>query len=247
MKDTLLNIVNLSLAYEDELVVDQINLKLHSDEILCIVGESGSGKTTLLRGICRDKNVLVLSGDVQTDLNRMGVISQNPNGAFNPLRRFDKQLRETLVSNGLEYREQEILDLFERIGLQDGASILRSRPFEMSGGMNQRIAIAATMLLEPKMLLCDEPTSALDEEATKAVLSELKRMSVENGTSIIMVTHDMQAVREICDHVLVLKNGNVVEQGSVSQVLNNPESDYTKALLDAVPVSRSDEWKISLA
>ncbi len=235
MKDTLLNIVNLSLAYEDELVVDQINLKLHSDEILCIVGESGSGKTTLLRGICRDKNVLVLSGDVQTDLNRMGVISQNPNGAFNPLRRFDKQFRETLVSNGLEYREQDILDLFERIGLQDGASILRSRPFEMSGGMNQRIAIAATMLLEPKMLLCDEPTSALDVTSANLVVDLLCRYRQKKHVGILLITHNLGIAAKMADRVAIMQKGRIIESGTTDEIFGNPKEAYTKQLMADVP------------
>ena len=268
MADTFFKYDSVTIEFDGEVAVDSVSFLVNPGEILGVVGESGSGKSTIIKSIngilnsdaCiksgqiiyNDKNLLTLNNREMRRIRgkEIGMIFQDSIGALCPIRTIGNQIVEAIRAheriNKKQAKERAFL-LLEKFNFTDVNKLWKSYPFELSGGMNQRVGIAMAMLLNPPLLLADEPTSALDEEATKAVLSELKRMSVENGTSIIMVTHDMQAVREICDHVLVLKNGNVVEQGSVSQVLNNPESDYTKALLDAVPVSRSDEWKISLA
>ena len=120
--------------------------------------------------------------------------------------------------------------------LKEGEQILKSCPFEMSGGMNQRIAIAAATAMHPDLLLADEPTSALDVTIQRQIIDELLRLRERYGMAVILVTHHIGVVREMADRVIILNQGRIVETGSVSEVLENPSQDYTKQLLDAVPV-----------
>lgn len=251
-----LQIRKLSAGYGNKTVVTDISFDLAPGEILGIVGESGCGKTTILRSILRLKgnDCRVFSGEVdfrgvnmadQSDRERrklygtgIGMIFQNSAGTFNPLRSFRRQFADTLRSNGL-YRagesEREILEAFERLDLPDGKVLLDSRPFEMSGGMNQRVAIAMNMVLKPSVLLADEPTSALDVNSQQQVMEELLKLRSNCGTAIVLVTHNIALVREIADRIIVLYAGRIVEQGPCREVTDHPAHPYTRALLKAVP------------
>ncbi len=250
MKNSICKIHNLSVSY-DETVLGVLNLDIYEGEILCIVGESGSGKSTLLKAITGvgdlrvDEGEIILNGvDVlglkEGERLRMlgteiGYVQQNPAGAFNPIRKFDKQFRETFKSNGLEMDYDKIGKVFSVLGLRDIDKLLRSRPYEMSGGMNQRIAIAAALVLEPKMLLCDEITSALDVSTSMKVCNELRMINETLGTTIVMVTHSMGVASMLADRIVIMKDGEIVEGGTKAEVLSNPESEYTKQLLCDVP------------
>ena len=252
MAEKLLEITDLSVDYGADTVVRNVSLSIGRGEIGCIVGESGSGKTTLLKAICGvEPQVHIGSGRVCFDGrevsamspkerrqmlgHEIGVISQNPSGSFNPLRKFDVQFKETMQSHGMEYNWQEILDLFERIGLEDGASILKSRPFEMSGGMNQRIAIAAVMLLQPKLLLCDEPTSALDVTSANLVVDLLCECRKVRNVGILMVTHNLGIAQKMADCVGIMKAGELIETQCCCDIFKAPQKAYTKQLIADVP------------
>ena len=165
----------------------------------------------------------------------MMLIQQNPAGAFNPIRTFDKQFRETLKSHDISFDNEKLNQLFVTLGLKDTQGILKSRPYEMSGGMNQRIAIAAAMLMDPELLLCDEITSALDVTTAIAVTDELLRLKNEKGTTIILVTHNLGIAANIADKIAIMSKGEVIEFGSAEQVLHDPQREYTRNLLRDVP------------
>ena len=131
--------------------------------------------------------------------------------------------------------ETKALELLSKLGFEDGKRILGSYPFELSGGMQQRVGIAAAMLLNPRILLADEPTSALDVTIQKQVVEEMRMVRDTFGTAIVLVAHNLGVIGAMADHVLVLKDGVCVEYGRTQEVLSNPQADYTKALLAAVP------------
>ena len=251
MSELILKIQDISLAYEECPVVTNLSLDVKRGELLCIVGESGSGKSTLLRAVCGDESVQVTEGSIlyeDCDIVRMkeaerqklkgtriGYIQQNPYGAFNPLRTIEVQFRETLKSHGKTFSRTELEELFGILELNNIDEILKSRPYELSGGMNQRIAIAASFILRPELLLCDEITSALDVTTAAAVMEELLKLKSENGTTIVLVTHNIGQASNIADRIAIMYQGKIVEFGESEKVLMQPEHEYTKKLLRDVP------------
>ncbi|WP_027398553.1 ABC transporter ATP-binding protein [Anaerovorax odorimutans] len=256
MNNTVLSVENLSVNYGGIDVISSINFKLNKGEILGIVGESGSGKSTLLKtilpiddlGIFLSGGKIIFENKILSSMTIMlrkelrgkhiGIIFQNPKTSFNPIRTYRKQFIETLKSHGKykkENFENQILEIFQNLNLLEGQRILDSCPYEMSGGMNQRIAIALSVLLEPSLLLLDEPTSALDVTAQEQVIDELLRMREYYQTSIIIVTHNIRVVSKIADKLGVMNKGKIVEFGTAKDVLENPKHLYTKSLFKAVP------------
>ncbi len=251
MSENILKIKDLLLSYEESCVVSGLDLDVKKGELLCIVGESGSGKSTLLRSVCGDASVHVNGGCIiydDRDIVRMrkserqkllgrhiGYIQQNPYGAFNPLRIIETQFRETLSSHGKALSRSELEEIFEILDLKNGDEILKSRPYELSGGMNQRIAIAASFILKPELLLCDEITSALDVTTAATVMDELLKLKSESGTTIVMVTHNIGQASNVADRIAIMYQGKIVERGDKAKVLSEPEHEYTKTLLADVP------------
>lgn len=251
MSETILKIQDISLAYEECPVVTNLSLDVKRGELLCIVGESGSGKSTLLRAVCGDESVKVTAGSIIYEARdivgmkgaerqklkgtHIGYIQQNPYGAFNPLRTIEAQFRETLKSHGKTFSRTELEELFGILELNNIDEILKSRPYELSGGMNQRIAIATSFILRPELLLCDEITSALDVTTAAAVMEELLKLKSENGTTIVLVTHNIGQASNIADRIAIMYQGKIVEFGESEKVLMHPEHEYTKKLLRDVP------------
>lgn len=251
MQDKILEIKNLQIAYDEELAVKGASLFVERGEVLCIVGESGSGKSTVIKAITGNKQVRVRGGQILfegLDLvplkkaehqkllgTKIGLIQQNPAGAFNPIRKFDIQFRETLKSHDLPLEKDKLDQLFATLGLKNTTGIMKSRPYEMSGGMNQRIAIAAAMLMDPELLLCDEITSALDVTTAISVTDELLRLKNEHGATIILVTHNLGIAASIADRIAIMSQGEVVEFDTADRILHDPQQEYTKNLLHDVP------------
>ena len=187
----------------------------------------------------KNQNVTDLKGDELRRLRgpEMGMIFQNTGASLCPIRTIEDQLYEAVLQHE-KTTKQEIkdraMDLFEKMKLPDGERILKSYPFELSGGMNQRVGICAAMMMKPSLLLADEPTSALDVTVQKQVVEEMKLMRQDYGTAMILVTHNIGVVGAMADQVLVLKNGNVMEYGSTDHVLNHSENEYTRKLMDSV-------------
>lgn len=247
---------HVEISYNGVPAVRDVSFALEEGEILGIVGESGSGKSTIIRaamGLLGTAG-LVTRGDIWykgqnlPDLPKarlrklcgpeLGMVFQNAGSAFCPIRTVGAQLYESMTEHEPVSREdftKRTLQLFEKIGFENGTMILDSYPFELSGGMQQRVGIAAAMLLRPSLLLADEPTSALDVSIQKQVVEEMMLLREAFGTSIVLVTHNIGVVRAMADKVLVMKDGQMVEYGAAGQVLEAPGQEYTKRLLSAVP------------
>ena len=259
--EELLTYQNVEIRYDGGMVVEDVSFTLKPGEILGIVGESGSGKSTLIRAAL---GILGPSGEVAggrilfqgKDLLRLppkelqkirgaslGMVFQDSGASLCPVRTIGSQIYETMAAHQRisrkEAREQA-LALLDRLGFSGGERILKSRPFELSGGMNQRVGIAMAMLLNPSVLLADETTSALDVSVQKQAVEEMLLMRRLYGTAIVLVTHNIGVVSAMADTVLVLKDGRMQEYGPAGQVLENPRAEYTRQLLAAVPRIRRE-------
>jgi len=251
----LLRVEHMSVSYYGREAVRDVHFSLEEGEILGIVGESGSGKSTIIKGIMGllGSAGMVTKGDVWykgrkiLDLPEkerrkllgpeMGMVFQDCKAALCPVRTIGAQLYESMRAHG-RYGKAEVwrqaAEIMKKTGLTDPKRVWDSYPFELSGGMNQRVGICAAMLPRPKLLLADEPTSALDVTVQKQVVSELLLMRREYHTAMILVTHNIGIVRAMADKVLVLQNGNVMEYGDSRMVLERPENPYTRQLMDSV-------------
>ena len=256
MNREILNLKNLSVSYGDINILKDIDLSLKKGEILGIVGESGRGNSTLIKSIMGilDENASI-DGEINfegKDLaslslkdyrkikgKEISMIFQNPTEYFNPTRKISKQFIEAIRSHN-DISKQEIqkksINTFKFLGLQDGKKIWNSYPFELSGGMNQRVAIALSIMLEPKILLADEPTSALDVTVQAQVVKELLKLRQKLNTSIILVTHNIGVASYMSDNIGVMYGGRILEYGESEELINNPKHPYTKMLINSVPV-----------
>ena len=166
------------------------------------------------------------------------MIFQSAGSSFCPIRTIEAQLYETMTEHEKTSKAEFLdraMELLGKLGFEDGKRILGSYPFELSGGMQQRVGIAAAMLLNPSVLLADEPTSALDVSVQKQVVEEMLLVRKTFGTAIILVAHNIGVIGAMADKVLVMKNGEAVEYGDTRQVLGSPQAAYTRQLLSAVP------------
>lgn len=256
MQQVLLDIKGLSAKYQDgKDILFDIDLQAKEGEITCIIGESGCGKSTLLNSIlCIPGRLRITEGRIDFeghDLQeysdeelrkmrgtKMGMVFQEPAASLNPIRKIRIQYLEALRAHrkiGKQEAYQKSIEILSRMEFQDPDRILESCPVELSGGMNQRTAIAMAMLLEPKVLLADEPTSALDVTVQAQILEEMLKLRNTFGTCIIMVTHNMGVVAKVADKVAVMYCGHIVEYGTREEVLKNPSHPYTKALMSVIP------------
>lgn len=244
----LLRATDLSAGYGGEDVIKKLSFELRRGEILCVVGESGCGKTTLLRALLGSAGRVVptggsleIAGKAITGNARhedVGMIPQNPAAAFNPIRSYKKQFAETLKSHG-KYEAgsfvEQCLDTLGSLGLTDAERILKSCPCQLSGGMNQRMAIALCLMMEYELLLCDEPTSALDTVLRLKTAQELMRLRSLGRIGQIIVTHDLALARMIADKTAVMCKGRFTEYGRTDEVLRSPVHRYTQSLIAASP------------
>ena len=233
--------------------VNSIDLDIAPGRILCLVGESGSGKSMTAHAIMGlVPKPLVCSGSIRFDGQnliglaadrhrairgqRIGMIFQEPMAALNPVMRVGRQIEEVFRYHGIPGPyDQRVVKLLGDMGLPEPETLRHAFPFSLSGGQRQRVMIAMALALDPELLIADEPTTALDVTTQKQILALLKQAQAERGMSVLLITHDFGVVAEIGDEVAVMRNGEIVERGSVQQVLGNPQHDYTRTLLAAVP------------
>lgn len=251
----LLEYQRVSIDYGDKTIIQDLSLAVKPGEILGIVGESGSGKSTLIRtamgllseegGIrsgqifYRGRDLATLGAEAFRQLRgaQMGMIFQNAGASLCPIRTIEEQLYEAVLQHENISRQEiraRALELFEQLRFSNGEAILKSYPFEFSGGMNQRVGIVLAMVLRPQLLLADEPTSALDVTVQAQVMREMMKLRELYKTAIVIVTHNMHVVNYMADNVAVLHEGKLVEYGTKEEVLNHPQDSYTRKLIGSV-------------
>lgn len=260
--DFILEIRDLSIALpkgaDRKFAVEDVSLSLRRGEIMCIVGESGSGKSVMTSAIMNDiaPQLTVTSGEVifngqdvlkmsQSELQdlrgaRISMIYQEPMAALNPGMRIGKQIEEVFELHrpeiSKEERKQETLDLLTQMKLPNPARIFRSYPHQVSGGQCQRIVIAMALACKPDVLIADEPTTALDVTTQAEILQLINDLKEIYNNATIFITHDFGVVADVADRVAVMCRGKMIEEGLKEDILMHPQEDYTKLLVDAMPL-----------
>jgi peptide/nickel transport system ATP-binding protein len=259
MSEPLLTISHLSAVSTrdgDRPVLRDVALTLQRGEVRGLVGESGAGKSTIAKALLGilPRTIRVTSGSVVfegRDLvttpvrqlrdiigDAISLIPQDPQTALNPGRRIEAQLTDGLrLKRGLSRQaaHDRALTLLDEVQIREPRRVLQAYPHELSGGMRQRVLIAAAFALEPKLVVADEPTTALDVTVQKQILRLIRQLQDTRGTAVIFVTHDLGVVAQICDSVTLLYSGKVIEAGRTEDILARPGHAYTSALLAASP------------
>ncbi|WKA60365.1 nickel import ATP-binding protein NikD [Planococcus shenhongbingii] len=238
-------------------LVHNLQLDMKPGKVLGLVGESGSGKTITCLALLQllNQKTSQVEGSIQLngrELNglkskemrsvlgkEIGYIMQNPMNAFTPVFTIGNQFVETIRSHTNLTKKQAselAVSSLEAMNLQEPAKIMRNYPFQLSGGMLQRVMIAISMCLRPSVVIADEPTTALDVTTQMQVLKELDRLRTECGTSILLISHDLGVISELADEVAVMQKGRIVEKTDVFQLFDHPQHVYTKRLLQVRPV-----------
>ena len=251
----MLKIRNLSIAYGPRTVVEDVSFSVRSGETVSIVGESGSGKSTVLRAIqgLLGQEGRVLSGSIEfdgvplPDLKpdemrelRGAVIATVPQQAglsMDPITRIGRQFHEALLTKRQITRKESdelACECMRSLSLKEPEKILRSYPSMLSGGTNQRVALAMAMVMEPRLILADEPTSALDVTVQVEVVRSMLELKRQSDAAILMVTHNMGVVAQMSDRVGVMYNGRLLEWGTRDEIMREPKHPYTRALMDSV-------------
>lgn len=250
----------LTVTYGEKLAVDGVSFSLSPGKIYVIVGESGSVKSTLLRTIggLLTKEGKIVSGDIwmgeqnliqlsekewcEVHGNKMGYIFQNPEQSLSPLAKIGKQFVECQnmhAKTAGKKSKKEILEdaeeLLKELRFENPQRVLKSYPFELSGGMCQRVAIALAIMNQPSLLLADEPTSALDVASQDMTIETLLALRKKTDLSILLVTHNMEVARRLADEIGVMYQGRIIESGLPEEIWNDPKEDYTKKLIAAIP------------
>ena len=250
--------ISVSLGKKEYIAVDKANICVNEGEIVGIVGESGCGKSLTALSVMNllNENVRVSSGEIifdGKDLLQMSkkekraiygdeiaMIFQEPMTSLNPLLKIGVQMEEPLKIHKkfLDKSKEIIADALSRVGLTETKRVVNAYPFEMSGGMQQRAMIAMSSVCNARLLLADEPTTALDVTTQSQVLDLLKKLNKEKGTAILFISHDIGVIRQLCDRIIVMYSGQVVESGLTDDILHNPQHCYTKALLASIPMRK---------
>ena len=273
-KSKLLHIQDLSVRFSTKTgetdAVNGVNIELYEGDCLGVVGESGSGKSvtslSILNLIYPNPNavttgkVIRYSDESSTDLlqldeqalsdirgNDISMVFQEPMSSLNPVKRCGSQIEEVLEIHNIvpkDQRKSKVLELIDSVELPEAERIYRSYPHELSGGQLQRVNIAMALAGDPKIMICDEPTTALDVTVQKKIIQLLKRIVIEKNIALIFVCHDLDLVNELCNKVVVMYKGDVVEQGMLPDTFRNPQSDYTQALLACRPKPSYNEIQL---
>ena len=247
-------------TFEGEIrAVNDVSMEVQRGEILGLVGESGCGKSVTslsVMGLLPRKNAKIKSGSIQFDgreltklSNReynqlrgeeLSMIFQEPMTSLNPVFTIENQLREVLKNHHKSMSKEEcrtrILEILNKVGIPGAEHVMRQYPHQLSGGMRQRVMISMALANHSKLLIADEPTTALDVTIQAQILQLLKKLAVEEGMTIILITHDLSVVAEICDRVVVMYCGRFVEEASRDVFFKDPQHPYSQGLLNCIPV-----------
>lgn len=259
--EKILTVDNLSISFLTSNgvfdAVKNVSFSVNQGETLGIVGESGSGKSvtakTIMRllasppAIVKSGNIVLLGQDILSKTEKemgsirgrdIGMIFQEPMSSLNPTMRIGEQIVENIINHQKLSKEQakkEAIELLHLVGIPNGAKRFEQYPHEFSGGMRQRVMIAIALACKPALLIADEPTTALDVTIQSQILQLMKDIQEKLGTSIIIITHDFGVVARMCDRVIVMKDGEIVESGTSIEIFDHPSHPYTKKLLHALP------------
>jgi peptide/nickel transport system ATP-binding protein len=254
--DLLLSVKDLLVTIGDAPVVDRMNFTIRAGETLALVGESGCGKSLTARAVMgllppiarRRAGAIELDGRDIAPLDEAGMaairgdvmsmIFQEPSASLNPLMTVGRQIIEALVTHRRTDRgsaTKAALAMLEEVGIADAAGRMRQYPFELSGGMCQRVMIAIALICRPRLLIADEPTTALDVTIQAQILALIKRLRQETGMGLLLITHDMGVVADMADRICVMYAGRVVEEGDVFALFRRQRHPYTKLLLKSLP------------
>ena len=241
---------DVTIAYGTEEAVRHVSFSVPRSEVFAIVGESGSGKSTLVRaafGMLKQATItgqILLNGiDISTLSDgdwrqlrgtKISMIFQNPSAYLNPNRTVENHFKDLFRAHGESYDSRRVMDMLNLVHLDGGERILASYPFQLSGGMQQRLALALSLILKPTIVFADEPTSALDILVQASVLDLLREVTQALGATVIIVTHNIKAAARIANSIGVMNKGQLVEVGSTEEVMACPKDEYTRILLDSV-------------
>ncbi len=253
----LLEIKNATISYGTREIVKDFNLTMEQGQVCSIVGESGSGKTTVIRAVLgllagggkvtkgeilfEGKSLLTKTPEEWRNLRgtEISMIFQDSGAMMNPTRKIGSSYVEYIRTHEKDISKKDAWDkavkMLERMRLPSGDNIMRSYPFQLSGGMRQRVGIAMGMTYEPKLLLADEPTSALDVTTQAQIIRQFMELRDDFGTSIIIVTHNLGVAAYMADYLVVMKNGIIEDEGTREHILHGSENPYSRMLLEAVP------------
>lgn len=257
-RSAMLDIQNISVTYgkNSAPAVEDVDFSMKQGEIVSIVGESGSGKSTVIRAVlgCLPGGGYVSKGDIRFEGKSLpdfsleewrnlrgteiSMIFQDSGAMINPIRRIGTQYVEYIRTHEKMTKKEawdKGVDMLEKMHLPGGENVMKSYPFQLSGGMRQRVGIAMAMTFRPKLLLGDEPTSALDVTTQAQIVRQMMELRDQFNTGMIVVTHNLGVAAYMADRIIVMKNGRVVDMGDREQILHHPSDAYTRDLLDSVP------------
>ncbi len=268
MSENVLRIRDLSVNYQTDRgvleAIRHVNLDIPKGSIVGVVGESGCGKSTLITSIIRqlDDNADILNGSIEFEKQdllklsldkmrnisgtKLSIIFQDPMSTLNPVLSIGRQMIDIQYRDKIskKRKKQRSIDMLTKVGIPDPRNQLNQYPYELSGGMQQRVSIAMALQAGPSLLIADEPTTALDTTLEVQILKLLKELHEEMGCSILFVSHHLGVIAELCDHVVVMYAGEIVEQGSTYEIFNNPAHPYTVKLLECDPASISKKQNL---
>ena len=245
--------------------VNGISFNLDHGKVLGIVGESGSGKSVTAYSIMQilEKTGKIVSGSIKVDGkelvglperemknirgNRISIIFQDPMTSLNPTYTIGHQLMEAILLHTNRNKKQaydRALEMLKLVNVNEPEKRMKQYPFEFSGGMRQRVMIAMALACEPDILIADEPTTALDVTIQAQILELMQSLQKELGMAIIMITHDLGVVAQMCDEVIVMYAGSICEQGTADEIFYNPKHEYTKGLMRSIPTVDNDGEKL---
>lgn len=256
----MLDVIDLNIEFHDHLIPETVvfDFDMHMDagDIVGIVGESGSGKTMTALAIAGllSRHDMQKRGKIifeETDLlnceraklrsiqgNEISMVFQEPMTSLNPVKKIGWQVEESLRIHkdfSKEERYEKTIKALAEVELDEPEKLYHKYPYELSGGMRQRVMIAAALICNPKLIIADEITTALDVTVQAQIIELLKKVNKKNKTAILFISHDLSLVKQICSRVIVMYQGNIVEQGDAEMIFHHPQEEYTQKLIAAIP------------